>query len=179
MKRNWSVAILSAVALLLLAAGAVILVQRQAIEAAPGVIIMPGKAEEMPEIQAETVSFTRLQERVAAGESFDLEYEVTPTGAREANVTLSSSDESIATVDQQGNVIGIHKGTATIKAVLDSDAAVCTSFELIVEPAALMGIHLDTRFFAMSPVPLAPLYVPLACAVHAGAARSPAQRTLP
>ena len=149
MKRNWSVAILSAVALLLLAAGAVILVQRQAIEAAPGVTLMPGKAEETPEVL--TVSFTKLQESVAAGESFDLEYEVSPTGARDANVTLSSSDESIATVDQQGSVTGIHKGTATIKATLDSDAAVCTSFELIVEPAALMGIHLDTRFFAMSP----------------------------
>ncbi len=59
-----------------------------------------------------TVDPTELS--LVEGDTYNLRATVTPDNATDAAVTWRSSDEEIATVDQNGVVTAIHEGTATI-----------------------------------------------------------------
>ena len=56
---------------------------------------------------------------VMATESIKLSAEVLPSEASNKDVTWTSSDESIATVDSEGNVTGVKAGSVTITATAD------------------------------------------------------------
>ena len=58
-------------------------------------------------------------------EGMILSAEVTPEDATDKTVTWSSSDASVATVDQRGNVTAVGAGTATITATAGDCSATC------------------------------------------------------
>ena len=59
------------------------------------------------------------------------------TGTKDKNVTWSSSDEAIATVNEKGLVTGISKGTCKIRATLDIDTNAYGEIEITVLDSAL------------------------------------------
>ena len=61
------------------------------------------------------LSDTRLE--LAKGEKYKLTYSVVPEEALNKQVKWTSSDESVATVDQEGVVTAISEGSTTIKAI--------------------------------------------------------------
>ena len=60
------------------------------------------------------------------GESDTLTATITPSNATDQNMTWSSNNESVATVDTSGKVTAIKAGTATITATVDGKSAECT-----------------------------------------------------
>ena len=73
---------------------------------------------------ASGISIDRVSMKLLKGESMALSAEVTPEDAMDA-VTWSSSDASVATVDQNGNVTAVGVGTATITATAGDYSATC------------------------------------------------------
>ena len=73
---------------------------------------------------ASGISIDRASMKLLKGESMTLSAEVTPEDATDA-VTWSSSDASVATVDQNGNVTAVGVGTATITATAGDCSATC------------------------------------------------------
>lgn len=61
----------------------------------------------------------------------------------EQNVTYSSSDETVATVDAEGKVTPLSAGTTTITATLASDNTVTASYTLTVKEAGLKTMTLS------------------------------------
>ncbi|MQL53258.1 hypothetical protein GFC01_13520 [Desulfofundulus thermobenzoicus] len=69
---------------------------------------------------------------LTVGSTVQLEATVSPDNATDKNVTWSTSDESIATVDDQGNVKGVAVGKATIT-VTTADGGFQDTCEVTVE----------------------------------------------
>lgn len=65
-------------------------------------------------IPVTNISFVSDSAEVNVDESIKLNYTITPTTASNQNVTWESYRKSVATVDSQGNVLGIAEGSATI-----------------------------------------------------------------
>lgn len=70
-----------------------------------------------------TLDPTTLSLAVAANET--LTATVLPADATNPTVAWSSSDEAIATVDDDGKVVGVAAGDATITATADNKTATC------------------------------------------------------
>lgn len=66
------------------------------------------------------------------GASFSLKATVTPKQASEKRVTWSSNDKSVANVDENGRVIAVKAGTATITATASDGSGVSSSCKIIV-----------------------------------------------
>ena len=66
------------------------------------------------------------------GSSADIAAKVTPITAENRTVTWSSSNTSVATVDQYGHVTGVAAGTATITATANGNTAVSASCTVTV-----------------------------------------------
>lgn len=77
------------------------------------------------EISVTKVSLDITSKQITAGETFTLHATVTPSNATYADVTWTSSDEDIATVEN-GVVTGKAQGTVTITAKAGSRSASCT-----------------------------------------------------
>lgn len=75
-------------------------------------------------VAATGVSLDQTSLTLTAGESGTLTATVTPADASDA-VTWTSSDTSVATVDANGNVTAVSKGTATITAKAGDVSATC------------------------------------------------------
>jgi hypothetical protein len=60
-------------------------------------------------------------------------------------VTWSTSDENVATVDQNGIVKAVAPGTATITATSDADSSKKDSCVVIVEPEVVSKVTLETE----------------------------------
>ena len=73
---------------------------------------------------ASGISIDPASMKLLKGESMTLSAEVTPEDATDA-VTWSSSDASVATVDQNGNVTAVGVGTAAITATAGDYSATC------------------------------------------------------
>lgn len=83
-------------------------------------------------------------DEISVGETTALEYKVEPESA-DPKITWSSSDPSVATVDENGNVIGVSEGTVTITATAtDSDGKTVTATkDITVSRAKLESVTIE------------------------------------
>jgi len=84
-----------------------------------------------------TLNETEMELKVS--ESKQLEATVTPMGLDDKTVMWSSSDETIATVDENGMVTGVAPGQATITASLKADPEVTAACAITVIKGGLKG----------------------------------------
>ena len=73
-----------------------------------------------------SVTLNKTELTLKEGESETLTATVKPDDATDKTVTWSTSDASIATVDQNGKVTAVKEGTATITAKAGDKSATCT-----------------------------------------------------
>ena len=73
------------------------------------------KIKGLSEVWPIAVSIDQTEVEIKEKSSLTLHSTVTPDNATDKSVTWSSSDETVATVDSEGNVTGVKAGTATIK----------------------------------------------------------------
>ena len=74
-------------------------------------------------------------------ETQDLDVEISPASATNKTVTWTSSDESVATVDENGRITAVRLGTATITAITEDGGYTATCEVTVVQPVT--GITLD------------------------------------
>ncbi len=77
-------------------------------------------------IHVTSVSLDKANLELTEGETAQLTATVLPDNATNKNVTWSTSNASIATVDANGEVTAVSAGTATITATADGKSATCT-----------------------------------------------------
>lgn len=71
------------------------------------------------------VTLDKSRLTLTVGETAELTASVTPDTAENKTVTFSSSDDSVASVDESGKVTAIKAGTATITAAIEGFTAAC------------------------------------------------------
>ena len=102
----------------------------------------------VPIVQVTGVSLTPTTLTLPAnGATATLTATVEPTNATDANVTWSSSDDTIATVNN-GEVTALKAGTATITASAGGQSATCTV--TVTDPVAAYGVSLDKTTLALT-----------------------------
>ena len=82
-------------------------------------------------IVVETVELEGYETDLVIGETTEVEVNISPSDAKDKTITWSSSDESVATVDEDGNVTAVGGGSATIAAT--SSNGVQASFDITVD----------------------------------------------
>lgn len=82
--------------------------------------------------QVERILLSVTNLSLAAGQAYTVEAIVLPENAKDKSLRWSSSNMSVATVDQQGKVLGVGKGTAIITAVSISNPRIQSAFQVIV-----------------------------------------------
>ena len=80
-----------------------------------------------------SISLNKTSLSLDAGETFTLTASVSPNNAENKEITWSSSDETIATVDENGLVTALKKGTATITATANDGSGVQKSCAVTVK----------------------------------------------
>lgn len=97
------------------------------------------------ETPAQSISLDRDKLTLVAGEKETLKATLTPSDATNTKINWVSSDESVATVDENGVVTAQAPGKATITASAASNPALNDTCEVTVteEPIAITGISLD------------------------------------
>jgi len=100
-------------------------------------------------VPVQSVTLDKPTLSLAVGGSEALAATVLPADAADKNVTWTSSDENIATVDAAGTVTAVAEGTATITATAGGKTASCV---VTVSPAAIpvTGISLDKPALALA-----------------------------
>ena len=88
------------------------------------------------------------------GDSCQLTATVVPANAHNKKVTWSSSDESIATVDQNGKVIAVKEGTAIITVTTEDGGKTATCTVTVTakeepDPIPVIGVTLDKTELAL------------------------------
>lgn len=91
-------------------------------------------------VRVDSVTLNKTEATVTIGDTLALTATVLPTNAVHPEVTWTSSDESIATVDEYGKVITVGVGNTTITATADEKSAECA---LTVNPVHVTSITLD------------------------------------
>lgn len=86
------------------------------------------------------VTLDKTELTLTAGVTYQLTATVTPANATDADVTWSSSDESVAKVDGTGLVTTVADGTATITAKAGDKTAICT---VTVAPILVTSVTLN------------------------------------
>ena len=77
-------------------------------------------------VKVDSVTLSSTTASLYTGETVSLSATVTPENATAPTVTWSSSDETVATVDENGVVKGVKGGTAVITATADGVSSQCT-----------------------------------------------------
>ncbi len=98
-----------------------------------------------PDDALKGIEFTAAKVEVKVGATQALEIAYTPSYAANKNVTFSSSDASVATVDASGTVTAIKEGETTITATSEEGGftATCT---IVVTSAIVSGVYYNTEY---------------------------------
>lgn len=91
-------------------------------------------------LELSEVILDREEAVIKRGETLVLSYTVEPEGVSCGQAVWISSDPSVATVDQSGNVTAVSTGTAEITVTVDTESDVC---RIIVDPVLPESISLD------------------------------------
>ena len=91
----------------------------------------------------EGISFAQTEKTVKEGESFVLTPVFTPEKASNKNVSWTSSNQSIATVDQKGKVSTHSYGECTIKAISEDGGFEAICKVTVLEPTIEEAIKVD------------------------------------
>ena len=83
--------------------------------------------------KVEKIELDKTEGILYVGNSVTVNATVTPGSATDTTVTWSSSDESVATVDETGKITAVATGNATITATSNSDADVNATYDVTVE----------------------------------------------
>ena len=93
------------------------------------------------EIAVESITLDKSSLELFEGEVAMLYATVLPWNAPDKTVTWTSSNPSVATVDQEGRVTALHEGTAAITAKAGDKTATCTVFvKMMVIPVYWIGL---------------------------------------
>ena len=97
------------------------------------------------ETPAQSISLDRDELTLAVGEQETLKATLTPSDATNPKINWKSSNEKVATVDENGVVTALKPGKTTITASADSNPALTDKCVVTVtkEPIAITGISLD------------------------------------
>lgn len=99
---------------------------------------------------ATSINLNQSAMNLTVGSSQKLTATVLPAGTSDKSVTWTSSDESIATVDANGNVTGITTGLATITATTNDGSNLSASCAVTVSGITANAIRLDKTELEMS-----------------------------
>lgn len=99
---------------------------------------------------ATSISLNQSAMNLTVGSSQKLTATVLPAGASDKSVTWTSSDESVATVDANGNVTGITTGLATITATTNDGSNLSASCAVTVTQVTASSIRLDKTELEMN-----------------------------
>lgn len=94
----------------------------------------------------ETISVSESSKTINIGDNFTLTAQLTPNNATEKTIFWSSSNSRIATVDNNGKVVGVARGKATITARSKSNRGATATCEVTVEDPSFVhvtGISFD------------------------------------
>jgi alpha-L-fucosidase 2 len=83
--------------------------------------------------KVESITLDKTEGILNVGNTVTITAAVTPEEATNPAVTWSSSDESVATVDETGKVTAVATGNATITATSEDDSSVSANYELTVQ----------------------------------------------
>lgn len=83
--------------------------------------------------KVESITLDKTEGILNVGNTVTITAAVTPEEATNPAVTWSSSDESVATVDETGKVTAVAAGNATITATSEDDISVSADYELTVQ----------------------------------------------
>ncbi len=120
-------------------------------------VTVTAKEEPKPDpILVDGVSLDKVELALIEGETADLVATVTPEDADNKNVSWSSSDESIVTVDQNGEVTAIKEGTAIITVITEDGGKTATCTVTVTakeepepDPIPVDGVTLDKTELAL------------------------------
>ncbi len=101
---------------------------------------------------ARTVTIDKTSVSLEKGEKITLKAELNKDIAEEADDSIrwSSSDESVATVDQDGSVTAVKPGTAYIIASSEADSKVEARCKVTVKPVLASKITLSTKYVKLA-----------------------------
>lgn len=88
-----------------------------------------------PKVRVTSVTLDKTTLTLVVGTEETLTASVAPTNATDKTITWSSSDETIATVDEDGKVIGVKQGEAKVTATLKSNPAITASCDVKIKAA--------------------------------------------
>ncbi len=86
----------------------------------------------MPGVKTEKVTIEPAEAKVTVNKTFELKEFISPSNAEDPSVTWTTSDESIATVDEDGIVFGVSEGTVTITATANDGSGAFGTSEVSV-----------------------------------------------
>lgn len=92
------------------------------------------------DIAVESVQLNKIELTLIKGEKETLVATVSPEEADNAKVTWSSSDESVATVSSEGEVLAVYPGNAVISATAGGITATC---DVVVLPSEVESVTLS------------------------------------
>lgn len=104
----------------------------------------------LPNVHVEAVTFNPSEMEMFMGEKITLEPVVLPEDSRVKDVTWSTSDPEIATVDEKGKVEGLKEGTVTITAT-SVDGGKTGTCVITVKRIAVTGVKLNMTEVTLNP----------------------------
>ena len=96
-----------------------------------------------------SISVSETEANIEAGKTLELTVTIAPDDARNKTVTWSSSDETVATVSQEGTVTAVKAGEATITATTNDGTELTASCTITVTPKLATSIKLDKERLEM------------------------------
>jgi uncharacterized protein YjdB len=96
----------------------------------------------VPTVNITSISLNKHSSSLATGKTDSLTADINPTDSTEA-ITWSSSNPSVATVDDFGNVTGVAVGVATITATTESGISDACTYKVTNNPIAVTKVKLN------------------------------------
>ena len=96
-----------------------------------------------------SISVSETEANIETGKTLELMVTIAPDDARNKTVTWSSSDETVATVSQEGTVTAVKAGEATITAATNDGTELTASCKITVTPKLATSIKLDKERLEM------------------------------